>query len=340
LKESGSRDRVVIITTDLDRHPAVRAWRALVSARTLGDARVLPPQRIEMLQRRRKSIVYRLSGLGPGGSDVIAKACRRNIAVVERDVYELLLRLAEGRVAGLGYYGFVPEPDGDSCWLFTEDAQGAPYDPTNAEHRALAAGWLAALHTASWRSGRAPGLPDRGPAHYRAHLQAARARILGSSANPVLSASERETLAGVVALLDLVDSRWDRVESCCDEMPRALVHGDFAGRNVRVRRNGGGTTLLAFDWEVAGWGLPAVDLSGVDLAGYWSCVREQWTGLEFATLERHASVGRLLRGGIAAMSWQSESLSSPWVEGAMCNLRIYRERIVRAMRDLAWHTPV
>lgn len=42
--------------------------------------------------------------------------------------------------------------------------------------------------------------------------------------------------------------------------PRTLIHGDFNPRNVAIRRTALGPKLCAFDWELAGTGLPQRDI--------------------------------------------------------------------------------
>src|SRR5207245_2602292 len=73
--------RVVEIQTDLLEHPAVKAWSARQPAR-------VEPESIHVLREGRHTglDVYRLTGVGPGGSTVIAKRCPT--ASIERTVYE------------------------------------------------------------------------------------------------------------------------------------------------------------------------------------------------------------------------------------------------------------
>jgi Ser/Thr protein kinase RdoA (MazF antagonist) len=123
---------------------------------------------------------------------------------------------------------------------------------------ALALVLLAPLLTL--RGGAAARLPDRGPGHYPGHLRSARAAILGNLTNSALSAEDRALLNTIVSQCDALESRWDQVQRTCDRMPRTLVHGDFVVKNVNVRSGPAGPAFLAFDWETAGWGVPAPDL--------------------------------------------------------------------------------
>src|SRR5437773_4807818 len=107
----------------------VRAWAALKPVR-------VEPEGIEILKLKSKSSVYRLVGVGQGGSSVVAKRCRTATASVERMIYEEFLpRLQQ---PALRWYGFVEEPDEDYGWLFLEDAGAGAYLPSCEEHRTLA----------------------------------------------------------------------------------------------------------------------------------------------------------------------------------------------------------
>jgi len=305
------------------REPALRAWYSLGHA---------PPERAELLRRREKSVVYRLYGAGHGGTDVIAKQCLWEIALDERAVYEVLARLPE---LHLDYYGFVAEPERGFGWLFIEDARGEPYSPDDPAHRILAARWLATLHTSSWRAAVGSKLPERGPPHYLELLREGRRRILDGLGSPWLAPEDQEVLRRILAVFDLVEARWREVQSRCDAMPRALAHGDFADRNVRIRLDGERPSVFAFDWEMAGWGLPAVDLSCVDLTAYRDGVRGAWN-LDLATVREAATLGELLRGGIAAVSWLSWSLGPRSRERVTTTMPIYLARLRHALEGLGW----
>ena len=317
------RDPVEVWTSRLEEEPAVHAWREL----GVGPC----PVRLELLRRRKKSVVYRLPGVGRDGSDVIAKQGLWQGALDERSAYEVLSELPLARLA---YYGFVAEPARGYGWLFIEDAGGEPWNPDDDAHRRMSTRWLAALHTASSRMSGAACLPDRGLGWFRRHLDCAPSRIRASFANPVLAPEARPVLDGMLRLLDEVEACWREIENACAPMPRALVHGDFAERNVRIRDEGSEPRVLAFDWEVAGWGLPAVDLVDVDLPTYAEAVRADWPGLDCAALERFAQLGELLRGGVVAASWAAESLTTTWPNDAVREFVHYQRRILHALAAL------
>ncbi len=309
------------------QHPAVAAWQEL------GSAVLLPKMILELKGGKRKSAVYRLLGAGPDGSDVIAKRCRRSAALVERTVYEdVLPRLP---VSGVHYFGSVEEGAGEFVWLFLEDAGDEGYSPADPEHRRLVARWLALAHTSCAGLLSAVELPDRGLAFQRAVLRSARATIADNLGNPALTADDAALLEKIMAHCSAVDSHWAEVEGTCAAMPRTLVHGDFGGKNVRVRRDPSGLTLLPVDWEQAGWGVPAADLSRVDAVTYLSTVERHWPQLDLSAVERLINVGKML-WCFAAVPGEAFSLGNPWPSRVMGKMVYYHSLLSEATRNAGW----
>ena len=317
-----------IISTDVESQPAVRSWLAL-PARDDGFVPVVPEQ-LELLHRTDKSRVYRLPRVGVGGSAVIAKHCPREGAQWEREVYRLLQRL---RCPSLYCYGLVEAPGEEFAWLFLENAEGQRFDPQRPEQRQLAARWLARLHTASSSLDGSALFPDRGPSHYLAHLHAGREWLSRGQAQRQLTPEGQAVLDQVRRVLDRVESCWSEVEACSHDTPWALVHSDFVRKNLRVRRqsgNGSDASLLAFDWEVAGWGPTAVDLTLADLDVYHASVRDCWPRVTRKTLGRLAHLATLLRGGTASVHWEATFLETGWLPRIIGNMRLYAERMTAA----------
>ena len=282
-----------VLPANLAEHRAVKAWSRLEPER-------VEPETIDVLRlTRKKSAVYRMNGVGPTGAAVIAKRCRTTTASVERLIYEAVL--AHPSLPALGWFAFVPEPGGEFCWLFLEDAGTQEYSPDNAEHRELAGRWLGAVHHVARLAGLQAQLPDRGLSHYLQRLRSSRAALLERVGNPVLSAADVALLQTVVAQLDLIESHWAEMEIFSDGVPPTLVHGDFVIRNLRIRPGANGPALLVYDWEMAGWGFPATDLAQVDrcaradLYAYCSVARQDFPQLDVRDIQRLANYGNLLR---------------------------------------------
>ncbi|MEW6232845.1 MAG: phosphotransferase [Chloroflexota bacterium] len=324
--------------TDLLAHPAVKAWRRLLPER-------VEPESVEILREKKKSAIYCLEGVGLAGSAVIAKRCRQADAVIEQTIYEEILPHLP--ITVVHYYGLVGEPDSQFCWLFLEDAGGESYSPHIEEHRALAAQWLGHLHTSAAYVTAADCLADRGPGHYLEHLQSGRAKILRNLTNPELKADGRVVLENIISQCDFLESRWQRVEEFCAALPRTLVHGDFTGKNLRVRTGQAGVALLAFDWEKAGWGIPAPDLAPSALLGsggfsanpniviYWSIVRDHWPSLDFQTIQQLANCGKAFRC-LAALNWRAQQLAYEGGGWAVEEMRIYQTGLSDAIQAATW----
>lgn len=321
----------VVIQTNLAEHPAVRFWRAHGSENA-------EPQAIVILKERRrkekaKSAVYRLEGVGPEGTGVIAKRCRQATAAIERTIYEDIL--PQLPVSTLDYFGYIEEPDSEYCWLFLEDAGGEIYLPDNRDHQTAAAEWLGLMHISAARVTDGSGLPGRGPAHYMDHLEYAQDTILQSLHNPTLADGDLAVLDSIVSLLDIVKSRWTEVERFCSRIPRTLVHCDFVAKNLRLRNGSSEAVLLPLDWEAAGWGVPADDIHELDIPTYWSVIRNDWTDLDLQDIELLADYGKVFRC-LASISWDSDRLKYQWVERAMWRMRYYEPRLSVLVQAAGW----
>jgi Ser/Thr protein kinase RdoA (MazF antagonist) len=176
-----------------------------------------------------------------------------------------------------------------------QDAGEAPYEYADPEHQRLAARWLARLHVGGSRIAEARSLPDRGPDHFLGRLRLAvdtlKARRETASAN-----ADLEILDGLLTQCEALELNWGEIEAFCSQLPRTIVHGDFAALNARVRSEGDEKTLLCFDWEKAGYGVPVVDMArGLDLEAYYSEVHHGWPALSLDDVRRMALVGRVFR---------------------------------------------
>ena len=303
-------------------NPAVHAWSKL--ALTPAE-----PVSVELLKDRRASHVYRLAGVGPDGSHVIAKRCPRTNALAEQAIYKRVLRDLPG--LSLRYYGLVPDADTDACWMFVEDAAGVPYSPKSPEHGRLAAEWLARLHTLGPTVADPVGLPDQGPGQYLTYVRSGPERIRQGLANPALGGDDYAVLDALVELCAETETLWPRLEAWCAAVASTFVHADLHAKNIHVSRDG--STLLPYDWESAGWGPPAIDLGlrGLDLEAYRLRVRCVWPELTPDGLERLAVAGRLFQL-VAHVEWEARGLDAAWLHRPMKHMRYYRSELAGALR--------
>jgi hypothetical protein len=328
------------IQTNLLEHPAVKAWAKL-------QPEQVEPAAIERLQKKRKGVVYRLKGVGPGGSDIVAKRSSPERLLKERIIYEHVLPALP--ISTVRYYGFIEEPNDECCWLFLESANGEEYSSLVNEHRTLAAQWLGLLHTSAAHIAAAARLPDRGPGYYLEQLRSASETILQNLANPALTVETRTLLETVVRQCEVVTSHWGEVEKLCEGVPRTLIHGDFAPKNMCVRAGRAGGVLLPFDWGSAGWGVAAADLvqSGMpsnnhwnywanpDLAAYCSVVRESWPQLDIQDIQSLGIIGKIFRS-LVCINLEAPSFAMVWVENSVRDMRIYQAAMADAIQAAGW----
>ena len=304
-------------------HPAMQAWKQLCP-------KSIKPSLIQLLQEERKSCIYRLDGVGPCGAAVIAKRCRAAESQVEQAIYEKILPCLP--VSTLALHGVVDEPGTEFRWFFLEDADGEVFSYSLKEHGRLAARWLGEMHVSAARVLEVSRLPDRGPQYYLDHLRSFRRKIQGNLSDPVLNSEDIDVLESMLGQADFLESRWVRVVELCRRYPRTLVHCDFASKNLRVRSSTSGLNLVAFDWEMAGYGIPAPDiaewsdrgfpkrigqrLANSELVNYWEVVRGSWSYLDLPAIEQLAELGSVFRS-VLAMSWETESLAISWESGSI-----------------------
>jgi hypothetical protein len=321
-----------VLRHGLLEHAAVQAWNRLEP--------MFQPEAVEALQVRHKTAVFRLTGAG-SQSSIIAKKCRRKTAWIERLIYPECLT----GISPPACYGFLEE-DSEYCWLFLEDASGLEYSPLNRDHRVSAGRWLGTVHTLEISEELARRLPNRGLTYYLGLLRSCRISVARHFSNPELPPQDIATLYTAALYLDRLESHWAELEAFCSAVPRSLVHGDFAVKNARLRREPAGLALLVFDWENGGWGFPATDLCqfnghtlSPDLETY-SMIREQrghqlelW---RICQLALYGSIFRLLED----IWWKAPSLEYEgyrYLAGPISSIAIYSKRMADVFQALGWH---
>ena len=283
----------------------MRAWHKL-AGEGLGPSSIRP-----LKEEGRKSAVYRLAGVGPGGAAVVAKRCLSERGAIEWKLYtEVLPRLP---ISGLHCHGSVADEDSRFRWIFLEDAGDEAPALGSERHRALALGWLGSMHTSAQLVAAAAWLPDRSAASYLELLRQARHMTRVALEHPSLEPDGVSTLKAIITDCNGLESYWDEIDRLCERMPRTLVHGDFAEKNLRVRLLGAQETLHVMDWEKAGWGIPGADLAecvayqlNADVTAYWSVVRDCWPQFEWADVCQLAQLGTLFRS-IDALVWMNRA---------------------------------
>ena len=319
------------------KHPVATAWSRLCSAR-------LDPNSIEILQEQQtRNCVYRIDRVGSGGTTVIAKRCTAQEACVEQTVYQKILPHLP--VPSLRFYGCLEEPGTEYRWLFVEEAAGGDFEYDIETHRELAVSWLGQMHVAAASIPAVSRLPDRTPKHYRNLLRAIRGSIERWLDDSPTTSDDLRVVIGILSYCHLLESRWGRVEELCQLVPQTLVHGDFTKGNVRVRSTPYRTDFVVFDWGMAGYGFPGIDLaepSGkgttrdrieTDLMKYWSIVRGMWSDLDLAAVKALADLGSVFRM-LSAISWQCDGVRPDrW---PIAELHSYRSSLADPLENLGF----
>jgi len=316
-------------------HPAVQAWRQVCS-------KWAEPNFIEPLQEVR-NCVYRLGGVGPRGTAVIAKRSMARYARVEQAVYHDILPYLP--ISSLSFYGCVDEPETEYSWLFVEDAGGEEFAYSTEKHRILAARWLGQMHVSAARIPATSRLADRGPQHYLDHLRSTRESIQNDIGNTSLRFHDFKVLEAILSQVNLLESQWNHMEELCHRFPRTLIHGDFTRDHVRVRSGTWATNFVVFDWGKASYGIPALDIADTsgrggtrsrvetELIDYWSVVRDSWSDLDLTAIKELADLGAVLRL-VLGISWDSRDIERGcWpIEG----LHSYQVKLAVALERLGF----
>jgi hypothetical protein len=329
-----------ILQSDLLQHPAVKALTKLQPECQL-------PEQIEVLKQKEKGAVYRLAGVGPGHSAVIAKRGRLAKIAIERAVYEKVLPHLP--VKTLDYYGFIEEEDGRFCWLFLGDVGDQRYSPFVEECRAAAARWLGTMHTVAVGLDAKAVLPDRGADNYLAHLSLARDMLPRIRVLRSLKATDQVVLRDIVALCEYLNANWDQVEKFCERFPCTFVHGDCLAKNVHVQRTQAGFSVAPFDWGGAGWGLPATDLGQLalpyrdlpqtdpDWETYLNVVRKQWPNFDRQTVQQLANLGQLFWAlKVISRSVPEFDDERTHLETLINNYKVYASVLANSIRVARW----
>lgn len=287
--------------------------------------------RVETLQEKKYSAVYRLPGAGPHGENVIAKWLRAERCAIERTVYDRIL--ARLQIRATRCFGSIPDETDGFAWIFVEEAVGVEYDSTDPAHRAIASRSLAELHsTAHSLAGAAANcgrLPPVGLPQCAIRISQAKERIISFMGNPALDNDDRTVLAEVLGQCDMLNGWRDRLDRRCGRFPPTLVHGDFVAKNLRICPQD--RHLLVFDWEMAGYGPPGADLAECDdLANYHASLGRTFRMPALADVQVLALIGKTLRWA-AAVDWASWGLDGSWVRKPMRDLGCY----CKDMRELA-----
>lgn len=285
-----------------EAHPAVQAYRKRWPHRAIrGDVEVLKGK------PGKKTLACRLQTKVNGEEvSVIAKGKARGKTWPEQQLYAKVL-------PGLGVetprlYGSATTEAYD--WLFLEDL--GEKRPSWDEHAPLLTQWLARMHVATSRQPQLCDIvPERGERYYRRENERVRTLLdqllQPGHEHPV----HRELLQDVREQTEKIGSLWPGITSFCERVPKSLVHGDWVEKNIRLVERSFGLAIIPFDWELAGWGVPAADLARVSPSAYREQTQSAWPNCTTQTFEELRALGQLFRY-VSSTHWElSRWVASP-----------------------------
>jgi hypothetical protein len=167
--------------------------------------------------------------------------------------------LVPEQFGSLHLYAFRWEPDRGRVWVFLEDGgRTVLHNYLDMPRWKAAARWAARFHAATrdLPPARVSFLPSYDAAHYQRCAERV-AQIL-----PTLDADER---ALVERGLERFVERIDRLSA----LPRCVIHGQYFGKNIMLRRANAAQRIIVIDWETAARGPGSFDLVSLT-AGKWT----------------------------------------------------------------------
>lgn len=276
---------------------AAAAWASLgLSRRSAGDIETLSVK----TKGPKNSAVYRLHGAGPSGESVVAKKQAHAQAEFEGMIYESVL--AKLPVSSLRFYGLARDSDPDFSWLFLEDA-GDAFEPSSPLHLEATGRWLAELHAAAADAIGDHALPHCcGMGKFEDRLARSQALLRGMRSSGQLGAEQRNLVRALGLEIDRLAQSRRAIAACCGEHRDTLIHCDLTRKNVRIKERDGSPAVLVLDWESAGRGVAATDLSqflslsqGADLSSYGARMAELTGAGDIRRLGRLAAAGAIFR---------------------------------------------
>lgn len=186
--------------------------------------------------------------------------------------------LSPERFGTLHLYAFRWEPDQGRCWVFLEDAGRIVLrNFSDLPRWTAAACWAARFHAATrdLPDAQTGFLPRYDETRYRRCAERVQ-RIM-----PDLAPKERELVSrGLERLAGRID--------LLSRLPQCVIHGQFFGENIMLRRSGAARRVQVIDWESAALGPGLFDLVSLT-SGKWT--PEQRKSMWAAYVDAYTAAG-------------------------------------------------
>lgn len=204
----------------------------------------------------------------------------------ELQMYESVL--APHRFGTLHLYARRWQPDDGVHWIFLEDGgRVVLHNFLDLPRWTAAARWAARFHAGTHH------LPDSQtrflPRYDQAHYGRCAARV--REILPHLASQERELVGRGLAC-------YERRIEWLSALPRCVIHGQFFGKNILLRRGKAGPRIVVIDWETAALGPGTFDLVSLS-SGKWT--PEQRHAMRAAYFEQYQAVSG------ASLDWEAVS---------------------------------
>lgn len=328
------------ITNNLDQ-TAFNAWKKLFPDSP-------EPRHVDILKQQNRSNIYRLVGIGPKRSNVVAKRREYDKAMVESIIYSEVLPKINMKT--LYYYGFVEEQTEAGgrqfAWLFLNDFGDWNYSTYSRKQHTLLAKWLGEFHVASSDLEKIKNnLPERSAEyHNKRFLQNALDLIPRVLTEHILEKEERILLENILRKFEVLSKLWNDIVIFCKQVPNTVIHGDCLPKNIYFQKEGDEFLAIPFDWSAAAWGPIGLDLGQTALPyrniwpeepnidEYYSQVKIKWPDIQLKTVQQLSHLGQLF-WAIDVISWAIPEYDYEWVkkEKLLTNLKIYLKVLEKAM---------
>ncbi len=175
----------------------------------------------------------------------------------ELQMYETIL--SPERFGTLHLYGYRWEPERGRFWAFFEDGgRTVLHNYLDMPRWTAAARWAARFHAAT------RGLPETQtrflPRYDEAHYRRCAERV--AQLLPHLEGPEHDLVArGLECFAERIE--W------LSALPQCVLHGQYFGKNILLRRSTRGPKVVVIDWETAALGPGTFDLVSLT-AGKWT----------------------------------------------------------------------